>query len=145
MASHGSAFRKLNLSKDHRKSLLANLARSLVLHGRIQTTTQKAKELRPFVEKLVTKSINKKGVEVLHVYRQLISKIGDKVAAQTLMKRAESMKERKGGYTRIICLGFRKGDNASISIVEFVDRLEEESNARENLTTSKKKKEPVPG
>lgn len=108
--------RKLGREKNQRNALLASLAVSLVAHGKIKTTTAKAKELRPFIERLVTHA--KKGS--VAGFR----KVGEtlpKVATQKLVKDiAPRYQDRKGGYTRIIHAEARKRDAAKISFIEFV-------------------------
>jgi large subunit ribosomal protein L17 len=116
---HGYAHRKLGRTTSHRLSLFANMAASLIKHEQIVTTLPKAKELRPFVEKLVT--LAKKGD--LHARRIAISRVRDvdqvgKLFA-TLGPRYEG---RNGGYIRVLKAGFRHGDNAPMAVIEFVDR-----------------------
>ncbi|MHB8530429.1 MAG: 50S ribosomal protein L17 [Caulobacteraceae bacterium] len=120
---HGYARRKLGRTSAHRTALFANMSASLIKHEQIVTTLPKAKELRPFVEKLVT--LAKKGD--LHARRQAISKVRDieqvgKLFA-TLGPRYQS---RRGGYLRVLKAGFRHGDNAPMAVIEFVDRDEAE-------------------
>ena len=119
--------RKLNRTSSHRSSLMSNLSISLVKHKRIITTEQKAKELRKFIERLITYA--KKGS--LHGRRLIMSKIKGnlkKEVANTIIHDiAPNYLDRNGGYTRIIKLSNRKNDNASMSIIEFVDFKIEES------------------
>ena len=111
--------RKLNRTSSHRKSMLANMAVSLIMHEQIKTTVPKAKELRPYVEILVTKA--RRGD--LASRRRLIARIKDKVAVEKLMDLlAPRYKDRAGGYLRIIKAGFRHGDMAPVAYIEFVDR-----------------------
>jgi len=111
--------RKLNRTSSHRMAMFANMATSLIMNEQIKTTVPKAKELRPFVEILVTKA----RAGTLAVRREIISKIKDKVAAEKLMSvLAIRYKERPGGYTRIVKAGFRYGDAAPVAYIEFVDR-----------------------
>ena len=111
--------RKLNRTSSHRMAMFANMATSLIMNEQIKTTVPKAKELRPFVEILVTKA--KKSS--LAVRREIISKIKDKAAAEKLISvLANRYKERAGGYTRIVKAGFRYGDAAPVAYIEFVDR-----------------------
>lgn len=111
--------RKLNRTSSHRNAMFANMATSLIMNEQIKTTLFKAKELRPFVENLVTKA--RKGD--LATRRLIISKIKDKTAAEKLISvLALRYKERPGGYIRIIKAGFRYGDVAPIAYIEFVDR-----------------------
>ena len=116
---HGIAHRKLNRTASHRKAMFANMAASLIEHEQIVTTLPKAKELKPFMDKLVT--LAKKGD--LHARRQAIAKIRDKAAVQKLFEVfGERYKERNGGYTRVLKAGFRFGDNAPRAVIELVDR-----------------------
>jgi large subunit ribosomal protein L17 len=118
---HGMSGRRLNRTTPHRKAMLANMADALVKHEQIKTTLPKAKELRPYVEKLVTMA--KKGD--LSSRRQVIAKTNDRQTAVKLFDTlAERYKTRDGGYIRIMKAGFRFGDNAPVAIIEFVDRDE---------------------
>ena len=116
---HKLSGRKLNRTSAHRKVLLMNLANALIKHEQIQTTLPKAKELRPYVEKLIT--LGKRGD--LHARRQLISTLGcEKMAEKLIGTLGARYKERKGGYTRVLKAGFRYGDAAPMAIIELVDR-----------------------
>lgn len=118
---HGMSGRKLNRKSQHRKAMLANMAAALIKHEQITTTLPKAKELRPYVEKLVT--LGKKGD--LHARRTADSKLRDGTQLAKLFGPiAERYKGRNGGYIRILKAGFRHGDNAPVAIIEFVDRDE---------------------
>lgn len=118
---HGIAGRKLNKTSSHRKAMLANMAVALVKHEQITTTLPKAKELRPYVEKLVT--LGKNGS--LHARRQAVSKIQDKDMVSKLFGTlAPRYADRQGGYIRIMKAGFRYGDAAPMAVIEFVDRDE---------------------
>jgi large subunit ribosomal protein L17 len=118
---HRKQGRKLGRTAAHKKALLSNLATSLIFHERIQTTTAKAKELRPFFEPLVT--LAKRGD--LHARRMAARVIHDHEALQKLFgDLAERFKDRTGGYVRIMHLGARQGDNAEMSIIELVDSAE---------------------
>jgi large subunit ribosomal protein L17 len=99
--------------------MFANMAAALVKHEQIKTTLPKAKELRPFVEKLVT--LGKRGD--LHARRQIIAKTRDeKTAAKLIDTIAQRYEGRQGGYVRVLKAGFRQGDNAPMAVIEFVDR-----------------------
>lgn len=116
---HGAAYRKLGRTVSHRQAMFANMAASLIKHEQITTTLPKAKELRPFVEKLVT--LGKKGD--LHARRQAISQVRDVTQVGKLFETlAPRYAERNGGYIRIMKAGFRHGDNAAMAVIEFVDR-----------------------
>jgi large subunit ribosomal protein L17 len=116
---HGAAHRKLGRTTSHRTVMFANMAASLIEHEQITTTLPKAKELRPFVEKLVT--LAKKGD--LHARRQAISQVRDVPQVGKLFETlGPRYSERNGGYIRIMKAGFRHGDNAPMAVIEFVDR-----------------------
>ena len=116
---HGAAYRKLGRTASHRTAMFANMAASLIKHEQITTTLPKAKELRPFVEKLVT--LGKKGD--LHARRQAISQVRDVTQVGKLFDTlAPRYAERNGGYIRIMKAGYRHGDNAPMAVIEFVDR-----------------------
>jgi large subunit ribosomal protein L17 len=118
---HNMKGRKLNRTTAHRKAMLANMSAALIKHEQITTTLPKAKELRPFLEKLVTQA--KRGD--LHARRLSIATIRDKDAVTKLFDiLAVRYAERQGGYIRILKAGFRYGDNAPLAIIEFVDRDE---------------------
>lgn len=116
---HGHSGRKLQRKSGHRAALLRNLAAALVKHEQILTTTPKAKELRPYVEKLIT--LAKRGG--LSNRRLAMSRLGDETQLKKLFDvLAERYAGREGGYTRIVKAGFRQSDAAPIAIIEFVDR-----------------------
>ena len=116
---HKVSKRKLNRTSSHRKALLANMAVALIKHEQIKTTLPKARELAPYVEKLIT--LGKKGD--LNAKRRLYSIIPEKNwGAKVFDILAERYKERKGGYTRIMKAGFRYGDSAPMAVIELVDR-----------------------
>ena len=126
---------KLGRKTAHRKAMLANMASSLIEHKRINTTLTKAKALKIFIEPLVTKS----KTDDTHNRRICFSKIRNKVAVKTLFDEvAKKIDNRQGGYTRIIKLGNRMGDNASMAMIEFVDYNEIYS---QNNKSKDKKKE----
>jgi len=117
--NHGKSHRKFNRRSDHRRSMLANLAASLIKHEQITTTLPKAKDLRPIVEKLVT--LGKRGG--LHARRQAIAQMRDLAMVKKLFEViGPRYKERNGGYTRVMKAGFRYGDSAPVAVIEFVDR-----------------------
>lgn len=116
---HGIKGRKLQRKTGHRNALLRNLATALVKHEQITTTTPKAKELRPYVEKLVT--LAKRGG--LSNRRLAMSRLGDETQLKKLFDvLAERYSDREGGYTRVIKAGYRASDAAPIAVIEFVDR-----------------------
>ena len=115
---HRKKGRKLGVNPSHRRAMLANLAENLILHKRIKTTESRAKELRRYIEPLITKA--KKGD--LNSIRMLSRKIRHKNILGILLNDiAPVYKNRNGGYTRIIKLGFRDNDRASVALIEFVD------------------------
>lgn len=119
---HGISGRKLNKTTSHRKAMFMNMSQALIKHEQIITTLPKAKELRPIMEKLIT--LGKKGG--LHARRQAISKLQNNDIVEKLFSEiAERYKERQGGYIRVLKAGFRKGDNAPMAVIEFVDRNED--------------------
>ena len=116
---HGSTGRRLSRSSSHRSAMFANLAASLLEHEQITTTLPKAKDLRPYVEKLVT--LGKRGD--LHARRQVIAQIGNEPLVKRLFDTiAPRYATRNGGYLRIMKAGFRHGDNAAMAVIEFVER-----------------------
>lgn len=131
--------RKLNRTASHRKALMRNLASSLIIHKRIQTTDAKAKELRTFVEPLIT--FAKQGT--LHARRQVLKalpgKQGQRVTSILFDEIAPQMADRPGGYTRIIKLGNRTNDRAPISLMELVDLSPAPAESTEEGSAPKKK------
>ena len=118
---HGYAHRKLGRTTSHRTAMFANMAASLIKHEQITTTLPKAKELRPFVEKLVT--LAKKGD--LHARRLAMSRIRDEaMVAKLFGTLGPRYVDRPGGYTRVLKAGFRYGDSAPMAVIELVDRDE---------------------
>lgn len=115
---HGKKFNHLSRKTAHRKAMLANMACSLIEHKRINTTEAKAKALRQYVEPLITKSKN----DTTHNRRIVFRNLRDKYAVSELFRDvAVKVGDRPGGYIRIIKLGNRQGDNASMAMVELVD------------------------
>ena len=118
---HKKLGRRFSRDSSHRQAMFSNMAAALIKHEQIVTTLPKAKELRPFVEKLVT--LAKRGD--LHARRQAISQVRDVAQVgklfTTLGPRYEA---REGGYIRVLKAGFRHGDNAAMAVIEFVDRDE---------------------
>ncbi len=144
---HGKKINHLSRKTGHRKAMLANMACSLIEHKRINTTVAKAKALRVFIEPLVTKSKE----DTTHNRRTVFSYIRDKYAVTELFREvAAKVGDRPGGYTRIIKLGNRLGDNADMAMIEFVDFNElynggkkEEKKGRSRRGKSKKSDAPV--
>src|ERR1017187_1757153 len=116
---HGYARRKLGRTSAHRTATFANMSASLIKHEQIVTTLPKAKELRPFVEKLVT--LAKKGD--LHARRIAIARVRDVDQVGKLFATlGPRYRARSGGYIRVLRAGYRHGDNAPMAVIEFVDR-----------------------
>ena len=125
---HRQSGRKLNRTSSHRKSLFKNMAQALLKHEQIITTLPKAKELKRFVEKLIT--LGKKGN--LHSRRLAFNQIRDKDMVSKLFDSlAKRYSDRKGGYTRVLKAGFRYGDSAPLAVIELVDRDENAKGAGE--------------
>src|SRR5678809_1563477 len=115
---HGDKIKNLSRTKSHRDALLSNLAVALITHKRIVTTVAKAKALRVYVEPLITKS----KTNTTHQRRIVFSYLQDKEAITELFSAiAEKVARRTSGYTRIIKLGARTGDNAEMALIELVD------------------------
>ena len=119
--------RKLNRTSSHRVALKRNLAMSLIEHKRIKTTLPKAKELQSFVERLVTYAKKNNLSSHRLITQKLPGSLGKKSANILIHDIAPNYNDRNGGYTRIIKLTNRKNDNASMSIIEFVDLKSEET------------------
>ena len=147
---HNVAHRKLGRVTEHRLALLRNQAMALIRHERIETTMPKAKELRPFVERLIT--IAKRGVasaeaqgSSLHARRMVAAELQDRDVVGKLFETiAPRFADRPGGYTRILRVGFRRGDSAEVAQIELVGseynpRAEEEKNAEKAAATPKTK------
>ncbi len=116
---HGNKGRKLNRTASHRKAMFANMAAALIKHEQIVTTLPKAKEMRPFADKLIT--LAKRGD--LAARRRAIGKVRDKAMVGKLFDTLGARyADRQGGYTRVLRAGFRHGDNAPMAVIEFVDR-----------------------
>ncbi len=144
---HNRVINHLGRTSSHRKSMLSNMATSLIIHKRITTTTAKAKALRMFVEPIITKSKE----DSTHSRRMVFSYLKDKNAVAELFREVSpKIAERKGGYTRILKIGNRIGDNADMCIMELVDYNEAmlggeaaKTKTTRRRRTSKKKDEPV--
>ena len=115
---HNKAINHLGRKSGHRKALLANMASSLILNKRINTTVAKAKALKTYVEPLITKSKE----DTTHSRRVVFSYLKDKAAVAELFRTvAPKIADRPGGYTRVLHTGFRKGDAAEMALIELVD------------------------
>lgn len=116
---HGSGYRRLNRTHEHRKALFSNMAGSLIEHEQIKTTLPKAKDLRRVVEKLIT--LGKRGD--LHARRLAAAQLKqDAHVAKLFEVLGPRYKDRNGGYVRVLKAGFRYGDMAPMAVIEFVDR-----------------------
>ena len=152
---HGKKFNHLGRKTAHRRAMLANMACSLIEHKRINTTTAKAKALKQFVEPLITRSKaenNKTAEQGTHNRRVVFSSLRNKHAVTELFSTvAEKVGDRPGGYTRIIKLGNRLGDNADMAMIELVDfnelynagKPKKKTTRRSRRSKSKKEEEPV--
>lgn len=116
---HGLSGRKFNRTKGHRRALMANLANALLKHEQITTTLPKAKDLRPYVERMIT--LGKRGT--LAARRLAAGRLRDEgIVAKLFETLGPRYKDRNGGYTRVIKTGFRHGDSAPMAVIELVDR-----------------------
>ena len=120
---HRKSGRKLNRNSAHRKALFKNLAIALIEQDIIKTTLPKAKELRSFIEPIITIGKEDTVANRRHVFSKLRS---EEAVAKLFTEISVNAKERKGGYTRIIKAGFRAGDKADMAFIELVDRKQEE-------------------
>jgi len=120
---HGDKINNLSRTASHRRALLMNLGCQLIMHKRITTTLAKAKALRCYIEPLITKTKNTASMEaIMHNHRIVFSYLHDKIAVKELFTVvAPKVAGRPGGYTRIIKLGARTGDNAELAMIELVD------------------------
>ena len=138
---HNKAVNHLGRKSGHRKALLANMASSLIMHKRINTTVAKAKALKSYVEPLITKSKE----DTTHSRRIVFSYLKDKFAVKELFGTiAPKIADRPGGYLRVLHTGFRQGDAADMALVEFVDfneaALEAAQTAKKSTRRSRAKK-----
>ena len=137
---HNISGRKINRKTSHRLSLLKNLSKSLILHEQIETTLPKAKDLRPFVEKILT--IGK--TNTLSAKRKVYSYLGDqKIVEKVFNVLGKRYQKRNGGYVRILKSGFRYGDSAPKAIIELVERDVNVKGIEDKLREKNKNKESV--
>ena len=137
---HNIKNKKLNKTTSHRKAMFMNLSNALIKHEQINTTLAKAKELKRFVEKIIT--LGKKGD--LQSRRKAISILKDQaMAKKTFDILADRYKDRSGGYTRVIKLGNRFGDNSPMAVIEFVDRDEDAKGKDSGPVIEKKSSEEI--
>ena len=119
---HGNGLRKLNRTSAHRKAMFQNMMNSLIAHEAIKTTVPKAKELRSIIEPMITLA----KVDSVANRRQAFARLRDNASVAKLFNElGPRFKARPGGYTRILKMGFRQGDNAPMAFVELVDRAPE--------------------
>lgn len=131
---HQNRINKLGRTSSHREAMLSNMAASLIMHKRISTTVAKAKELRKFIEPLVTRSKD----DTTHSRRIVFATLHNKYAVTELYREiAQKVANRPGGYTRILKTGFRQGDAAEMCIIEFVDYNETYTVAKETKKATK--------
>jgi large subunit ribosomal protein L17 len=138
---HGKSGSKLGRTSSHKEAMLRNMVTSVIKHERIRTTDMKAKELRKLAEKMVT--LGKKGT--LHARRQALAVVRDRSTVSKLFgELTERYRNRAGGYTRIVKAGYRFGDNAPVSVLEFIpdEKKKEKAKAKtKGKTKAKAKKE----
>ncbi|MDF9833881.1 large subunit ribosomal protein L17 [Ereboglobus sp. PH5-5] len=136
----------LGVTREHRKAMMANMAASLIKHERIQTTLTKAKALRPFIEKVITKA-KKAGVakdkkDAIHLRRLALADVRDENAVTKLFNETyKQFADRSGGYTRIYKLGRRDSDAAEMALIEFVKA--DDPGYKKNKSRAKKAKKPA--
>ena len=137
---HKLAYRKLNRTSEHRKALFKNMLNSLIKYEQITTTLPKAKELKPKIDKVIT--LGKKNT--LQTKKNLFSELQSKTSVDKLVKiLSQRYEKRKGGYSRIVRVGFRYGDDAPMAIIELVDR-DIEAKKVDIKKKDEKKEKPTP-
>ena len=136
---HQKKGRKLNRTASHRKALFSNLAASLVIHKKIRTTDAKGKELRTYIERLVTYA--KRGD--VHgrrlIQKRIVGKRGKEIANILIHDIAPVYADRHGGYTRLIKLNNRKNDNAPVTLIEFIDLAPDVTESKDSEVVEEKK------
>ena len=137
---HNIKNKKLNKTSSHRKAMFMNMSNALIKHEQITTTLPKAKELKKFIEKIIT--LGKKG-DLLSRRKAIATLQDDKMVKKTFDILSDRYKDRKGGYSRIIKLGNRFGDNASMAVIELVDRDDEAKGKDSGPVIEKKSTEEV--
>lgn len=124
---HGNAGSKLGRTSSHRKAMLRNMVTSFLKYEKIKTTDVKAKELKKVAEKMIT--LGKRGD--LHARRQALAFVRDpEVVGKLFSELSERYRQRSGGYTRIIKMGYRTGDNAPLSSIEFIDTVQKKKSKK---------------
>jgi len=140
MHRHGYQGRKLHRETDQREALIKGLADALIIYGRIETTLPKAKEVQPYVEKLITKAKQND----LHSRRQVIANLMTLTAAHKLVDEiVPKLKNRQSGYLRITKSTNRRGDNAQMAYIEFVDNITQQQQQEQESIELTKPNEPV--
>jgi large subunit ribosomal protein L17 len=133
---HGKTGSKLGRTSSHKEAMLRNMVTSIIKHERIRTTDMKAKELRKIADKMIT--LGKKGS--LHARRQALAVVRDKAMVDKLFgELTVRFRDREGGYTRIIKAGYRFGDNAPVSILEYIPDEKKKEKAKTKGKTTKAK------
>ena len=138
---HGKKFNHLSRTASHRDAMLSNMAVSLIMHKRITTTLPKAKELKKFVEPLLTKAKKLTAgspIEAVNAGRVIFSHLQNKEALKELKLVSEKIAGRPGGYTRIIKTGFRQGDQAQMCFIELVDYDENMAKTAKKATRTRR-------
>ena len=137
---HGDKIKNLSRKKAHREALLANLGSQLIMHKRIVTTLAKAKALRTYIEPIITKTKKTSdAAQIMHQHRVVFSYLKDKHAVKELFTNvAPKVAARPGGYSRIIKLGTRAGDNAELALIELVDYNEVYGKTAANTDTGRR-------
>lgn len=141
---HNKHHASLGVTREHRAAMMSNLAASLITHGRIQTTLTKAKALRPFIEKVITKAKRAAALtekkDALHLRRLALKDVRDENAVTLLFnEKHKEFANRNGGYTRIYKLGARQSDSAELALIEFV-KADDQGYKKTRRKSSKGKK-----
>ena len=136
---HQKKGRKLNRTASHRKALFSNLAASLVIHKKIRTTDAKGKELRTYIERLVTYAKRGDVHSRRLIQKRITGKRGKEIANILIHDIAPAYADRHGGYTRLIKLNNRKNDNAPVSLIEFIDLAPDVTESKDSEVVEEKK------
>jgi len=136
---HQKKGRKLNRTASHRKALFSNLAASLVIHKKIRTTDAKGKELRTYIERLVTYAKRGDVHARRLIQKRITGKRGKEIANILIHDIAPAYADRHGGYTRLIKLNNRKNDNAPVSLIEFIDLAPDVTESKDSEVVEEKK------
>ena len=136
---HQKKGRKLNRTASHRKALFSNLAASLVIHKKIRTTDAKGKELRTYIERLVTYAKRGDVHARRLIQKRITGKRGKEIANILIHDIAPAYADRHGGYTRLIKLNNRKNDNAPVTLIEFIDLAPDVTESKDGEVAEEKK------